>query len=86
MMTPAVAMAIDGMDARARVGHVAGDLVTVGPAYRMGGSFVPDGIEGTWVVVERCSQSPTTGTTDYLLRNAHGVEMYVPASRISPLK
>lgn len=30
-----------------------GDRVEVGPAYRMGGTYVPDGHEGIYVVVER---------------------------------
>lgn len=38
--------------ARALTEHLAvGELVTVGPAYRMGGAFVPDGFEGEYTVV-----------------------------------
>ena len=41
----------------------AGTIVTVGPAYRMGGQYVPDGMEGMYTVLRPMAD----GQGDYYL-------------------
>src|SRR3990167_2877417 len=54
----------------------AGTVVVVGPAYRMGGFYVPDGWEGTYTVIRRLPDSRVGMSSDdyYLARGIVPVE------------
>lgn len=73
---------------RASATYAPGAIVTVGPAYRMGGTYENDGWEGTYTVIRRCGPP---GSPDYYLRRGvhtdldhsdwHGI---VHAARLEP--
>lgn len=67
-------------ETRCLTAYAPGDVVTVGPAYRMGGSYVHDGCEGTYYVLSRIGDSP-----DYKLARNPGDswDVIVYASRLT---
>ena len=80
-------------DQRVSTQYKPGDRVTVGPAYRMGGTYENDGIEGTYSVVSGPLASSGRGNDYKVARHVQGAwerltvadyDFAVYSSRLSP--